>query len=194
MNAKQLPCSDEKIKSIADMYGTPFHLYDENGIRRGVRAFQEAFQWCPNFREYFAVKATPNPWIMKLLKDMGVGADCSSLAELVLSETVGLRGNDIVFSSNDTPYSEYRKAMELGAVINLDDISHIPFLEKNGPIPEKICFRYNPGAVPSPGQSDYRKTGRSQIRNDTGTADGGHCLGQREEDTLYRNSYHGHIL
>lgn len=145
MNAKQLPCSDEKIKSIADMYGTPFHLYDENGIRRGVRAFQEAFQWCPNFREYFAVKATPNPWIMKLLKDMGVGADCSSLAELVLSETVGLRGNDIVFSSNDTPYSEYRKAMELGAVINLDDISHIPFLEKNGPIPEKICFRYNPG-------------------------------------------------
>lgn len=111
-----------------------------------VKRLQKAFSWNPNFFEYFAVKATPNPWIMKLLKDKtGVGADCSSMAELVLSETVGLRGDNIVFSSNDTDDREFIKAAELGAIINLDDVSNLDDLERLGIVPEKICFRYNPG-------------------------------------------------
>lgn len=145
MNEKKLPVSDAKMEEIARTFGTPFHLYDEKGIVDGVKRLEAAFSWCRHFREYFAVKATPNPWIMKLLKDLGVGADCSSMAELVLSDAVGLSGTDIVFSSNDTPYCEYKEAMRLGAIVNLDDISHIPFIEARGPLPEKICFRYNPG-------------------------------------------------
>ncbi len=156
------------IRKIAAEYGTPFYLYDEQGIRNGLKGLSDAFAWCPNFYEYFAVKATPNPWIMKLLRELGVGADCSSMAELVLSEAAGLKGEEIVFSSNDTPYEEYRKAMELGAIINLDDISHIRFLEKNGPIPDKICFRYNPGPdlgrgneiIGKPEESKYGMTKR----------------------------------
>ena len=145
MSEKKLPCSDEKIQEIAAAYGTPFHLYDEKGIRTFVRGLQEAFSWNPNFYEYFAVKATPNPWLMKLLKEVGVGADCSSLAELALSEAVGLRGDEIVFSSNDTADGEFRKAHEMGAIINLDDLSNLDDLERLGIVPEKICFRYNPG-------------------------------------------------
>lgn len=145
MSVKTLPCSDEKIRELAAKYGTPFHLYDEKGIVGCVRSLQQAFAWHPDFHEYFAVKATPNPWLMKLLKEENVGADCSSMAELVLSETVGLSGDDIVFSSNDTPDSEFLKAAELGAIINLDDISNLDDLERLGIVPEKICFRYNPG-------------------------------------------------
>lgn len=145
MSVKKLPCSDEKIQEIAAKYGTPFHLYDEKGIRGCVHALQKAFSWNPNFHEYFAVKATPNPWIMKLLKEMNVGADCSSLAELVLSDAVGLSGDNIVFSSNDTADEEFLKAHELGAIINLDDISNLEDMDRLGIVPDKICFRYNPG-------------------------------------------------
>lgn len=145
MSVKKLPCSDEKIKEIAAAFGTPFHLYDEKGIRNCVKTLQDAFSWNPHFHEYFAVKATPNPWIMKLLKDMNVGADCSSMAELVLSDAVGLAGDDIVFSSNDTADEEFLKAHALGAIINLDDISNLDDMDRLGIVPEKICFRYNPG-------------------------------------------------
>lgn len=145
MSVKTLPCSDEKIRELAAEYGTPFHLYDEKGIVGCVKALQDAFAWNPNFHEYFAVKATPNPWLMKLLKEHHVGADCSSMAELVLSETVGLRGDDIVLSSNDTADEEFLKACELGAIINLDDISNLDDMERLGLVPEKICFRFNPG-------------------------------------------------
>lgn len=145
MSVKNLPCSGEMLKELAAKYGTPFHVYDEKGIRDCVRALQRAFSWNPNFKEYFAVKATPNPWIMKSLKEIGVGADCSSMAELVLSETVGLSGDEIVFSSNDTADEEFQKAAAMGAIINLDDISNLEDLERLGLVPEKICFRYNPG-------------------------------------------------
>lgn len=145
MSVKTLPCSDKKIRELAAEYGTPFHLYDEKGIVGCVKALQDAFAWNPNFHEYFAVKATPNPWLMKLLKEHHVGADCSSMAELVLSETVGLRGDDIVLSSNDTADEEFLKAYELGAIINLDDISNLDDMERLGLVPEKICFRFNPG-------------------------------------------------
>lgn len=145
MNKKTVPFSDELIKDIAAKYGTPFHIYDEKGILDNVKRLQRAFSWSPDFHEYFAVKATPNPWIMKSLKTLNVGADCSSMAELVLSETVGLKDDDIVFSSNDTPDEEFLKAAELGAIINLDDISNLDDLERLHMIPKKICFRYNPG-------------------------------------------------
>lgn len=145
MNKKTIPFSDELIKDIAARYGTPFHIYDEKGILDNVKRLQKAFSWSPDFHEYFAVKATPNPWIMKSLKNLNVGADCSSMAELVLSETVGLKDDDIVFSSNDTPDEEFLKASELGAIINLDDISNLDDLERLHIIPKKICFRYNPG-------------------------------------------------
>ena len=116
MNKKTIPFSDELIRDIAAKYGTPFHIYDEKGILDNVKRLQKAFSWNPNFHEYFAVKATPNPWIMKSLKTLNVGSDCSSMAELVLSETVGIRGEEIVFSSNDTPDEEFIKANELGAI------------------------------------------------------------------------------
>ena len=122
MSEKKLPFSKELVREIAAVYGTPFHLYDEKGISDNVKRLQKAFSWSSDFHEYFAVKATPNPWIMKSLKKLGVGADCSSMAELILAETVGITGEEIVFSSNDTPDEEFLKAHELGAIINLDDI------------------------------------------------------------------------
>ncbi|UWG98781.1 diaminopimelate decarboxylase [Dehalobacter sp. DCM] len=147
MTQKTLPFSNQEIEKIAQEYGTPFHIYDEKAIRNNVRRLQTAFQWNPGFKEYFAVKATPNPHILKLLAEEGAGADCSSLAELLLAEKVGLRGERIVFSSNDTPGVEYRKARELGAIINLDDITHIDFLAKEAGMPEMISFRFNPGPL-----------------------------------------------
>lgn len=148
MNEKKVPFTKEQLEEIIKKYPTPFHIYDEAGIVKNIRRFLKAFSWAPNFREYFAVKATPNPYIMKLLKKEGVGADCSSFAELVLCEKVGLSGESIMFSSNDTPYVEYKKAMELGAIINLDDITHIAYIEENlGKLPETLCFRYNPGSL-----------------------------------------------
>ncbi|NLM20457.1 MAG: diaminopimelate decarboxylase [Peptococcaceae bacterium] len=145
MSKKSLPFSAEQLEQIAEEFGTPFHIYDQKGIIDNVRTLKAAFAWAPEFKEYFAVKATPNPYILKTLAAEGIGADCSSLPELILAERVGLRGEEIVFSSNDTPAQEYIKAKELGAIINLDDISHIDFLNRVAGMPEMICFRYNPG-------------------------------------------------
>jgi len=147
MNTKTVPFTKNQIEKIIESYPTPFHIYDEQGIRNNVRKLIKAFDWVPDFKEYFAVKATPNPYIMKLLKEEGVGSDCSSLAELILCEKVGITGHNIVFSSNDTPYEEYAKALELGALINLDDITVIDYLEQHGSLPDWICVRYNPGPL-----------------------------------------------
>ena len=145
MTEKKLPFSKEKALEIMKKHGTPFHIYDEKGIRDNAKKFKKAFGILPGFKEFFAVKANPNPFILKMLKAEGFGTDCSSYPELLLSEKVGITGEDIMFSSNDTPADKYKKAKELGAIINLDDISHIPFLEKHAGIPEIICFRFNPG-------------------------------------------------
>jgi len=142
---KPLPFTKEQIEKIIEEYPTPFHIYDEASIRENARMLNGAFSWVPAFKEYFAVKATPNPHIMKILRDEGFGADCSSMAELVLAEKCGITGEEIMFTSNDTPKEEFLKARELGAVINLDDITHIDFLEQHAGIPELISCRYNPG-------------------------------------------------
>lgn len=147
MSNKSLPFSSQEIERIAQEYGTPFHIYDEKAIRENVRRLQAAFAWNPGFKEYFAVKATPNPYILKILAEEGTGADCSSLPELILAEKAGLKGENIVFSSNDTPAAEFCKARDLGAIINLDDITHIDFLDREAGIPEMISFRYNPGPL-----------------------------------------------
>lgn len=147
MNEKTLPVSAERLEEIIAEYPTPFHIYDAKGIVDNIRRFIKAFSWAKDFKEYFAVKATPNPYIMRLLQKEGVGADCSSLAELILCEKVGITGDDIIFSSNDTPYEEYAKAMEMGAIINLDDITHVAYLEKHGELPSRLAFRYNPGPL-----------------------------------------------
>lgn len=137
----------EQVEEIAKVYPTPFYVYDEKAIIENARKLKKAFSWNKGFREYFAVKATPNPFILKILQEEGCGVDCSSLTELMLSESLGFRGSDIMFSSNVTPAEEYKKAAELGAFINLDDYTHIEFLEENAGIPETICCRYNPGGV-----------------------------------------------
>lgn len=138
----------EKLKEIAKEYPTPFYLYDEKGIRANARAVNEAFSWNKGFKEYFAVKATPNPFLIDILKEYGCGCDCSSMTELMLSEAMGFCGADIMFSSNSTPAEEYLYADKLGAVINLDDYTHIDFLEKTlGHIPETISCRFNPGGI-----------------------------------------------
>ena len=137
----------QQAKTIAAQIPTPFHIYDEAGIRRNARALKAAFAWNKGFREYFAVKATPNPYILKLLNEEGCGCDCSSYTELLLAEAVGCVGQDIMFSSNVTPEKDMRKAYDLGAYINLDDATHVEFLEKitDGKVPETICLRFNPG-------------------------------------------------
>lgn len=145
MVEKKVPFTKEQILKIINDHPTPFHIYDEKAIRDNTRNFKKAFSILPGFKEFFAVKANPNPFILKIMKQEGFGTDCSSLSELMLSEKVGIVGEDIMFSSNDTPVEEYMKAKELGAIINLDDFSHIEFLEQNGDLPSLICFRYNPG-------------------------------------------------
>ena len=135
----------EKLEEIVKVYPTPFHIYDEKGIRENARRFKEAFSWNKGFREYFAVKATPNPFIMKTLMEEGCGFDCSSYTELMLSDKVGGKGTDIMFSSNETPDADFLLARKLGAIINLDDFTHIEILDKLCGIPETICCRYNPG-------------------------------------------------
>ncbi|HEY4249355.1 MAG TPA: diaminopimelate decarboxylase [Lacunisphaera sp.] len=150
MTDKTLPFTKAQLEAIAAKVPTPFHLYDEVAMRKNARAFNKAFEWVPGgFVNYYAVKALPNPYVMSALKDEGLGGDCSSLAELMLCEAVGITGNKIVFTSNDTPDYEYQKAAELGAIINLDDISHIAYLEKalGGKLPGMLCFRYNPGPL-----------------------------------------------
>lgn len=135
----------EQIENIVKTYPTPFHIYDEKGIRENARALKAAFAWNKGFKEYFAVKATPNPFIMKVLQSEGCGFDCSSYTELLLSDEVGAKAQDIMFSSNATPDDDFIKAYELGAIINLDDFTHIDVLDRLTGIPETICCRYNPG-------------------------------------------------
>ena len=120
----------EQVEEIVKTYPTPFHLYDEKGIRENAKALKEAFAWNPGYKEYFAVKATPNPFLLQILKEYGCGCDCSSYTELLMSDAVGIDGHDIMFSSNDTPEEDFKLADKLGAIINLDDITHIDFLEK----------------------------------------------------------------
>jgi diaminopimelate decarboxylase len=145
MSTKYIPLTTEEILNLVKDHPTPFHLYDEMAIRKNARSFMEAFSWAPNFKNYFAVKACPNPHIVKILQEEGFGVDCSSLAELVLSEKIGIKGEEIMFTSNDTPVEEFVKAKELGSVINLDDITHIDVLHQSVGMPELISFRYNPG-------------------------------------------------
>ncbi len=135
----------EQVKEIVKEYPTPFHIYDEKGIRENARRLKEAFSWNPGFREYFAVKATPNPYLMKILKEEGIGADCSSYTELVLANTIELPGENIMFSSNVTPAEDFQLAAQLDAIINFDDITHIDFYEKIAPFKETMCCRFNPG-------------------------------------------------
>ena len=144
MTEKKCP-SLETIEKIAAEIPTPFHLYSEKGLRERARALKAAFSWNPGYKEYFAVKATPNPVILNILRQEGCGVDCSSLTELMLAERVGFSGDEIMFSSNETPAEEFEYARRLNAVINLDDITHIDFLEAHGGLPEKVCLRYNPG-------------------------------------------------
>ena len=138
----------EQLEKIAETYPTPFYLYDEKGIRENAERLKAAFSWNKGFREYFAVKATPNPFILNILKEYGFGTDCSSETELLMSKACGFSGHHVMFSSNDTPPAEFKLADDMGAIINLDDITHIECLEKVlGKIPETICCRFNPGGV-----------------------------------------------
>lgn len=157
----------EKVQEIAGKYPTPFHLYDEKGIRENAQALKEAFAWNKGFKEFFAVKATPNPFLIKILQEYGCGCDCSSMTELMLSKAIGCKKGDIMFSSNDTPDKEFKYADEIGGIINLDDITHIESVEKAvGKIPEIISCRYNPGGVfkisndimDNPGDAKYGMT------------------------------------
>lgn len=156
----------EQIEEIVKTYPTPFHIYDEKGIRENARKLKQAFAWNPGFKEYFAVKATPNPTILKILKEEGCGCDCSSYTELLMAEKVGVTGSDIMFSSNDTPAKEFELARKLGANINLDDYTHVQFLKDTCGIPETICCRYNPGGtfsisttiMDNPGDAKYGMT------------------------------------
>ena len=138
----------EQLREIERTYPTPFYLYDEKGIRENAARLKQAFSWNRGYKEYFAVKATPNPFLLNILKDMGCGTDCSSMTELMMSRACGFSGSDIMFSSNDTPPEEFAYAEKLGAIINLDDITHIQCLEETlGHIPETISCRFNPGGL-----------------------------------------------
>lgn len=147
MSQKTVPFTKEEMEKIIETYPTPFHIYDKKAIVDNIRRFKAAFSWAPEFKEYFAVKATPNPSLLKIFKEEGMGCDCSSMPELVLAHECGFTGDDIMFSSNNTPMAEYDYALEIGATLNLDDISHIEFIERKHKLPKTICFRYNPGPL-----------------------------------------------
>lgn len=144
---KTLPFTKSQIEKIIKTYSTPFHIYDEKGIRENARKLYKAFSWSKGFKNYFAVKANPNPHLIKIIKEEGMGVDCSSLTELIIAEKLGFKKEEIMFTSNETHYREFQKAKELGAVINLDDITHVPYLEKHAGLPNLLCFRYNPGPL-----------------------------------------------
>ena len=161
----------EQVKEMVKEYPTPFHLYDEKGIRQNVQALNDAFSWNKGYKEYFAVKATQNPFLIQILREYGCGCDCSSMTELMMSDAIGATGDDIMFSSNDTPVEEFKKAADLNAIINLDDITHIEIVEETlGKLPKKMSCRYNPGGtfkitndiMDNPGDSKYGMT-REQI-------------------------------
>ena len=145
MAEKNFPLSQAKLEDVIKVYPTPFHLYDEKTIRQSIRNLKAAFAWAPEFREHFAVKATPNPRIVQILAEEGAGTDCSSLPELLISQAAGVTGEKIMLTSNDTPADEFQKARELGAIINLDDLSHLDYLEKHAGLPDCLSFRFNPG-------------------------------------------------
>ena len=162
----------EQLREIEKTYPTPYHIYDEKGIRENARRLYKAFSWNKGFKEYFAVKATPNPYIMKILAEEGCGSDCSSYTELLLAKSIGNTGSDIMFSSNTTPPEDFALARKLGAIINLDDITHIDFLEKVAGIPDTVCCRFNPGGyfelgtdiMDNPGEAKYGMTHEQIIR------------------------------
>lgn len=169
---KKIPfITKEQAQEIIKTYPTPFHIYDEKGIRENARKLKAAFAWNKGFKEFFAVKATPNPTILKILKEEGCGTDCSSYAELLMSEKCGFKNPEIMFSSNDTPIEEFQYANQIGAIINLDDITHIDMLEQACGIPETICCRYNPGGtfsistdiMDNPGDAKYGMTKAQMI-------------------------------
>mgnify|MGYP003234830294 CR=1 FL=1 len=184
-----------QAKEIAADIPTPFHLYDEKGIRENARRVNAAFSWNKGFKEYFAVKATPNPYLLKILQEEGCGVDCSSYTELLMSEACGFKGSDIMFSSNDTPAQDMKKAYDLGAYINLDDLTHVAFLEKVAGVPKTVCCRFNPGGFPLPqtlpecvraGQRYHGQPRRRQVRYERGSdgrglhqADGCRCRAVR---------------
>jgi diaminopimelate decarboxylase len=169
--SKKIPfVTKEQVEKIAATYPTPFYLYDEKGIRETARRVNKAFSWNKGFKEYFAVKATPNPFLLQILREEGCGTDCSSLTELMMSDACGFKGHEIMFSSNETPVEDMQLAKKLGVIINLDDITHIDFLEKVAEIPDTICCRFNPGGhfaianniMDNPGDAKYGMT-RSQM-------------------------------
>ncbi|MCL2569051.1 MAG: diaminopimelate decarboxylase [Oscillospiraceae bacterium] len=168
---KQTFVTLEEVQEIVKTHPTPFHLYDEQAIRDNVRRLQAAFAWNPGFKEYFAVKATPTPGILQILREEGCGVDCASMTELLLAERMGIVGEEIMFSSNVTPAEEFVKAKELGAIINLDDLSHVDFLKETAGVPEKISCRFNPGGVfaldneimDNPGDAKYGMTKAQMI-------------------------------
>ncbi|MDR1018776.1 MAG: diaminopimelate decarboxylase [Lachnospiraceae bacterium] len=172
MNKKPF-VTKEKLEEITKTYPTPFHIYDEKGIRKNVAALKEAFSWNKGYKEYFAVKANANPYIMNILQEYGCGADCSSFTELMLSDACGLKGQELMFSSNETPAEEYLLARDLGAIINIDDFTHIEYLDKlfDGKFPKTMCCRYNPGGyfkisndiMDNPGDSKYGMTGEQMF-------------------------------
>ena len=164
---RKIPFDKAKLEEIAAKWPTPFHIYDEKGIRENARKLKQAFSWNKGFKEYFAVKATPNPTILRILQEEGCGTDCSSYTELLMSDKCGFSGTDIMFSSNDTPAEEFELAAKLGATINLDDITHIDFVKNIlGTLPKRMSCRYNPGGkfslgttiMDNPGDAKYGLT------------------------------------
>ena len=165
--AKQPFVDKETLEHIVEQFPTPFHLYDEAGIRRNMQEVRDAFAWNPGFKEYFAVKANPNPALISILNEYGCGCDCSSYTELMIARSLGITGHAIMFSSNDTPAADFELADKLGAIVNFDDISHIEFYERvAGPIPKTVSCRFNPGGLfqlsngimDNPGDSKYGMT------------------------------------
>ncbi len=161
--SKTFPLNEEQLRKIIKKFPTPFHIYDAGKIKNNLRRLRNAFSWSPAYIEHFAVKATPNPHIVKILAQEGAGTDCSSLAELLISQRAGVTGEKIMLTSNDTPADEFQKAIELGAIINLDDITHIDFLETNAGLPKVLSFRYNPADIMNSGNDIIGKPAEAKF-------------------------------
>ena len=189
----------EKAQEIAAKVPTPFHIYDEAGIRSTARALSQAFAWNPGFREYFAVKATPNPYILQILHEEGCGCDCATYSELLLSEAAGITGREVMFSSNVTPEQDLRKAWQMGAYINLDDVTHVDFLERVCGVPDTVCCRYNPGGSFSLGNTimDMPRDAKYGMTEDQ-RAGAFQCLAQKGARQFGIHAFmlapHGHLI